>query len=112
MARHVHVVTLCDMHGDEEVVATATLTLALNGKAVELDLCDDDKRRLEEAVADFAAVGRKPGSAGRTTGHTRTRVPADSQAIRAWAASNGIEIPNSRGRIPNAIRERYEREAA
>jgi hypothetical protein len=50
----------------------------------EIDLNDDNAAKLRAALA---------------SGY-------DPKAVRAWAASNGIELP-ARGRIPALVLERY-----
>jgi hypothetical protein len=56
MARKVEVELLDDTDG--------TVSFALDGVQYEIDLSDRNARRLREAVADFAARGRRIGRVG------------------------------------------------
>jgi nucleoid-associated protein Lsr2 len=84
--------------------AAETVRFALDGIEWEIDLSERNANRLRNSLSDFMAHGRKVGGG-------RGRKPAssgqtDSQAIRKWAAANGIEI-SARGRIPTEVVERY-----
>src|SRR5512133_4077517 len=81
------------------------------GYTYELDLSEKNTAKLDKAIAPFVQAGRRVGRLGagsRTTRETVTKhVPSDSAAVRAWAQSNGVEVP-ARGRIPNTVREKFE----
>jgi hypothetical protein len=112
MARQVKVLLVCDKHtGEEEVVATQTVTLQVNGKEVELDLCDHDGAEFYAAIDPWLNAGRAVsgtparGGAGR---RRRDQQPKrDNTAIRDWARSAGIEV-SDRGRIPQTVVEKYD----
>ena len=110
MARKVNVIKVCDMHGNEEVPANATVQLAVNGQEVELDLCQDDADQFNQAMSRWIDAGRKTSS-GRKRSGTRRSTPRDThdpKAIRSWARqADGIEVP-ARGRIPQSVIEQYE----
>ena len=102
MARKIIVQLTDDVDGGE---ATETVRLGLDGVSYEIDLNDDNASKLRDAVAQYVKNARRIGGASRSRG----KAPAsgyDPKAVRAWAASNGIELP-ARGRIPALVLEQY-----
>ena len=97
---------------DESTDDVRTVTLSLDGQAVEVDLSAKNYEKLSKAVAPYLEAGRK---ASGSTGPTRRRrgsasAPAkstDTAAVRAWAAENGIEI-SSRGRVSADVLAKYQ----
>ena len=109
MARQVVVRLSCDVCESEENVTAAEFALGRSG--YEIDLCASHQAALADAVAPFVAAARKARTRSSTpasatpTSHRRTvtrRDPAQTEAIRSWAKSNGYAI-STRGRIPAAI---------
>ncbi|MCA6096413.1 Lsr2 family protein, partial [Streptomyces sp. SCA3-4] len=49
-------------------------------------------------------AGRKQSRSGKV--YRRTSVAPDPAAVRAWARSNGMEVP-PRGRIPKKVYEAF-----
>jgi hypothetical protein len=49
-------------------------------------------------------AGRKHARSGKT--YKRTAVAPDPAAVRAWARSNGFDVP-PRGRIPKKVYEAF-----
>jgi Lsr2 len=113
MAQQTTVRFVDDLDGSE---AVGTVTFALNNRAYEIDLSDENTDKLHEALAPFIEHGRKAG--GRSGGRGRTRgqapmteTPArsnreETQAIREWARQNGHQV-SDRGRIPKSVLEAY-----
>jgi len=95
--------------------ADETVQFALDGASYEIDLNKKNAAAMRKAFARYLATARK-SSSGRTP--PRRRRPATSAGaakrsrgydivqLREWASANDIPIP-SRGRIPQAIVERY-----
>ena len=92
-----------------------TVLVVVNGKGIEVDLAAKSMARLVKALEPFWAVGsegdylvtrreRKRSSAA--TGSDTTR--EEREAIREWAAANGIDAP-ARGRMPSDLVEQYRR---
>src|SRR4051794_3304526 len=109
MAQQVVTTLIDDLDGSE---AADTITIGYKGYTYELDLSEKNAAKLEKVLAPFVQAGRRVGRLGgggsRTTRETTTkRVPSDSTAVRAWAQANGVDVP-ARGRIPNAVREKFE----
>lgn len=64
-----------------------------------------------ENLDDFEHEMKQYIEAGRVKGGTSSRRPAEeSNAIRAWAAENGVTVA-PKGRIPNSVLEAYEASA-
>jgi hypothetical protein len=90
--------------------AAETVRFALDGREYEIDLTQKNAKAIRKDLEPWVGSARRisgrrsPSSANGTT----TRVPTgvDTAAVRAWAASNGIEISN-RGRLPKDVVEQY-----
>ena len=99
-----------DLDGSE---AVQTVRLGWNGEWRELDLSKRNAAALSRAVDRYWAAGRPVLASGqarrrRNTASARsTTARRDPKAIRAWAVSNGIEVP-TRGRIPAAVERQYD----
>jgi Lsr2 len=89
--------------------AEHTVALAFNGQAVELDLDQENLDKLEKTLEPYLSAGRKvsrnatnirrrrSGGGGSSVQHD-----ADPKAVRAWAASRGIDV-SPRGRVSAAL---------
>lgn len=103
MARKQITIVVDDLTGEESVDAKA-VTFALEGVTYEIDLSEDNARRLAAALAPYIAVARKTSSRTRAA---RGRSSSNASEIREWAISEGIDVPQ-RGRIPASLVEQYE----
>lgn len=103
MAQKTIVQLVDDVDGSE---ATETLLFALDGVSYEIDVNADRATRLREAFAPYIEAGRRIGGRSQRGKITRTTSEYDPKAVRAWAASNGVDVP-ARGRIPNAVVEQF-----
>jgi hypothetical protein len=91
-----------------------TIEFAVGGVEYVIDLkgknATEFHRKLDYYIEHATRVGgrkRKPSPAGAaTTGTPAKRDPAQTRAIRQWAADEGYEI-SDRGRIPADIEEAY-----
>jgi hypothetical protein len=103
MAKRTIVKLVDDTDGSE---AVETLTVGLEGVNYELDLSDKNAKKLREQLAPWLAAARRTGgrqaSKSKATGNN-----VDLKAVRAWAASNGVEV-SSRGRVPASVIEQYQ----
>jgi hypothetical protein len=105
MAQRTQVVLIDDIDGKEITAGGQSVSFSLNGASWELDLSEKNAKRLTDALQPFMEAGRKVGGRGAR------RAPApnkqiDTKAVRAWAASNGIDVA-ARGRIPGNVVEQY-----
>lgn len=84
------------------------MTFALEGVSYEIDLNDAHAEELRAAIRQYASAGRRSGGAGRRASAVAVKSAAeyDPKAVRAWAASNKVELP-ARGRIPAVVLEQY-----
>ena len=82
-----------------------TVTFSLDGVRYELDVSPTGAQRLRSAFEPYVRSGRRLVGGGRT--RRRTRHAADAATIRAWAASNGIEV-SRRGRISASVRAQFD----
>jgi hypothetical protein len=64
--------TLCDLcHAiGKDVVAVETVVVAINKKATELDVCQDDLDEINGRVEDLFEIGRRPGSLNLSVGNS------------------------------------------
>jgi hypothetical protein len=113
MAQKVDVRFVDDLDGSE---ASGTVTFALDGRAYEIDLSDDNAARLRDSLASFVAAARRTGGRrARGQRSSTSEAPAAparpsreaTAAIRTWARENGHEV-SERGRIPKAVVEAYQ----
>jgi hypothetical protein len=84
-----------------------TVTFSIDRTDYEIDLSTANAGKLRDELAPFVSAARKASGDGRRrrVGGRQTR-DYDIAAVRAWARSNNVDIP-SRGRIPQAIIDRY-----
>lgn len=80
------------------------LTFSLGKDTYGIDLNAHHRWELKEALAPYIAVATKH----KTKPIARTRT--DTTAIRAWAQTQGIDLPE-RGRIPTSVRKQWQQEA-
>ena len=105
MARKVQVILSDDL--DDSISADETVTFALDGTTYEIDLSEKNAKALRKAFEPWVGAARRvSGRKTRSTGTSSSGSGVDSKAVRAWAASNGIEL-SARGRIPSEVVEKY-----
>ncbi|MDT0451474.1 histone-like nucleoid-structuring protein Lsr2 [Streptomyces hesseae] len=101
MAQRVVVTLSDDIDGG---VAAETVIFGLDGKSYEIDLNSANAKKLRGIFEPYMDAGRKQSRSGRV--YRRTSVAPDPAAVRAWARSNGMEVP-PRGRIPKKVYEAF-----
>ncbi|WP_026926557.1 histone-like nucleoid-structuring protein Lsr2 [Granulicoccus phenolivorans] len=82
-----------------------TLRFSIDGADYEIDLSNDNAKRLREAMDPWVRNARRDGRKRAVRTRAEQGTPTD---IRAWARANGWPV-NDRGRVPQEIREAYER---
>jgi hypothetical protein len=86
----------------------ATVAFAFEGNSYEVDLSEKNLADFRAAMKPYADVARRvgyvPAKSRAASGAKSDR--AELQAVRAWAAVNGIQV-SDRGRIAATVREAY-----
>jgi hypothetical protein len=85
--------------------ATETVRFSLDGRDYEIDLTDKNARALRKDLQPWTTAARRTPRS-KTGSTTRVETGVDSAAVRAWAASNGIEL-SPRGRLPRDVVDQY-----
>jgi hypothetical protein len=86
--------------------AGETVSFSLDGVRYELDVDTKSAGKLRSVLAPYVRAGRRLHGP-RTAPSRRVQTANDPAAIRAWAASNGIEV-NARGRVPAHVVAQFE----
>ncbi len=103
MAQRTIVQLVDDVDGGE---AAQTVKFGLDGALYEIDLSEDNAKKLREALADFVANGRKLSRSGQP--YRYVQVGPASRDVRTWAKAKGYNVPE-RGRVPREFVEQYEK---
>ena len=103
------VVYLDDIDGTE---GARTIPFALDGTLYEIDLAEDNEKRLLDSLSPFLDGARtiRAGHASqrKTTHPSHTPQGRDRNTqIRAWAKTKGYTI-SSRGRVPTKVIAEYD----
>jgi hypothetical protein len=90
-----------------------TVTFAYAGRSYEIDLGEKNKAKLEKALEPLIGAARKAGgnqvAARKTSGRSASRPTSaglDRNAVRRWAAEQGIEVAK-RGRLAKNVVEAF-----
>jgi len=104
MAKSVVTTIIDDIDGSSEA---STITFGLDGVAYSIDLGPKNEKKLRDALAPFVSHATRQRGGAVTRGATkRNDREFDIAALRAWAAREGIAVPQ-RGRIPGAVVDQY-----
>ena len=101
-----------DLSGD---AADETIEFGLDGRNYEIDLSDDNAKKLRDVLADYVAAARRAAAPARrrAASNSAARRPSvdreQNQAIREWARKRGMKV-SDRGRIPAEVLEAYHQE--
>jgi hypothetical protein len=108
MAEQIARTIVSDISGEN---ADVTVTLAVDGTRVVIDLTDAEHTDLLDAVGPYLDRGRPAGSTrratSRTTGRATRKPRVDLAAVRAWAAEQGLQVA-TRGRVSAEISQAYQ----
>ena len=107
MAQRVEVVLIDDIDGGD---ADETVTFAVDGVTYEIDLSDENARKLRDDFATWTGHARRAGAAKapsrrRASGGAKR---TDLGAVREWARANGHNV-SDRGRISAEIQAAYDK---
>jgi hypothetical protein len=80
----------------------------LDGVTFEIDLSEENYRRLKDGLHEFVMKARRVGGRTRvrSAGRQVTSSVDNAAKIREWALATGYEL-SDRGRIPNHIVDAY-----
>jgi nucleoid-associated protein Lsr2 len=112
MAQKVIIQLVDDMDGTSE--AAATVEFGLDGTAYEIDLNGQHCAELRSGLARYVEHARKVsvrsrGGAGKVKQDSAHR--SDTTEVRTWLVAHGYGGQlKDRGRIPDALREKYDRQ--
>ena len=115
MAQQVNVKFVDDLDGSD---AAGTVSFAIDGRAYEIDLSEDNAARLRDSLASCVAAARQSGGSAAagcsapkmTASSGRRPQPLDREqtaAIRAWARQNGHQV-SDRGRISKTVVDAFQ----
>ena len=94
---------LDDMTGQ---AADETVSFGLDGVEYEIDMTKKNAAALRKALGPFQDHARRVGGRRGPVVMQHVASGVDNKAVRAWAASNGIEL-SERGRIPGAVIQQF-----
>ena len=108
MAKKQVVIITDDIDGRE---GAQTVSFAHAGRTYEIDLCENNRAKLEKALEPFISAARRgngtstsrrpPARAAKASSHP------DRAAVRAWAVEHGFEVSH-RGRLSKKVVEAYQ----
>jgi hypothetical protein len=103
MAQRTIVELLHDIDGKP---ADETIHFGLDGSSYQVDLSKKNAEALRKLLGPYVENARKiSGGRGRKA-VAKVSKEIDTKAVRAWAASHGIEL-STRGRIPGDVLAQY-----
>lgn len=105
MSKRVSLIVTDDLDGSENA---HTVSFGLDGVSYEIDLSDENRAKLEEALAPFIRAGRGAPRGSRRRQVGRPGISSvDPAAMRTWARSAGLKV-SERGRIGHEVVREYE----
>ena len=84
--------------------ADETIEFGIDGTTYAIDLSGSNAKKLRGALDSYISKARKVS--GRRSTNRKASSGVDLRAVRAWAASNGVELAN-RGRVPASVLEQF-----
>jgi len=104
MAKRTQVIRVDDLDGEEIAGGGKTVTFAHSGTSYEIDLTEQNARRLHDALAPYIAAARRVG--GRQSAASSPSDKAQLQAMRTWAKEHGFKV-SDRGRVSQEVQDAY-----
>jgi len=108
MAQRTQIVLIDDLDGTEIKNGDGqSVTFTWSGVDYSIDLRKANADKFEKAIGPYLEKAQRVGGRrSRPSAASSSSGPVDTKAVRAWAASNGIEL-SSRGRVPADVIEKY-----
>ena len=97
-----------DLDGTEITDGEAqSITFSWSGVDYSIDLSEANADKFEKAIGPYLEKAQRVGGRkNRPSSSPSSPSQVETKAVRAWAASNGIELSN-RGRVPADVIEKY-----
>jgi nucleoid-associated protein Lsr2 len=97
----------CDMEHAKPRTNADTVPFSLDGTNYEVELCPKDREAIEKIFGKYTPHARRAKVTSVPAVKVRTVIDRRNSArIRAWAASQGIQV-SERGRIPESVIQKY-----
>ena len=99
MAQKIQTLFVDDLDGSE---AEGTVRFGLDGTEYEIDLNAKHAKELRNALARYAAAGRRSGASTRRPARSGRKAQPNAPnttEVREWAKAQGIDVKD-RGRVP------------
>jgi Lsr2 len=108
MAQRTQIVLIDDLDGTQIKDGDAqSITFTWSGVDYSIDLSKANADKFEKAIEPYLEKAQRVGGRrSRPYSSSSSGGQVDTKAVRAWAASNGIEL-SSRGRVPADVVEKY-----
>jgi len=105
VATQIQKILIDDLDGG---TANETVSFAIDGNYYEIDLSDENAKKLREALNPFVTHARRAEpTPSRRRRSSRSTSREKSAEIRSWAKAQGLPV-SERGRIAASVVERYE----
>jgi len=105
MSKHVSLIVTDDLDGSENA---HTVSFGLDDVSYEIDLSDENRAKLEQALAPFINAARRvPRGSRRYQAGPPSGSAADRAALRAWGKAASLKV-SERGRISGVVVREYE----
>ncbi|MEJ7648159.1 MAG: Lsr2 family protein [Nakamurella sp.] len=110
MAKQTITTLTSDLSGKDitEESGGGSVTLAYDGKTVEVDLTGAEIEKLEKVLAPYLDKGRRTAATSRPQLKSSKRNKKDLADMRTWGRANGWPSLGDRGRIPADVEAAYE----
>ena len=104
MASKTIVTLVDDVDGSE---AAETVSFALEGTTYEIDLSDQNAKKLRDALEPWVTKARKTGGRRRSSSQKMSQLDkGEISMMRAWLQEHGHDV-STRGRISAKLRDLY-----
>jgi hypothetical protein len=84
-----------------------TIYFTWDGTPYEIDLTSKEADKFYNAVKPYVDAARKHKTTQTSRSSRSTAARSNAAEIRAWAKSNGMDVPD-RGRIPQEVRDAWD----
>lgn len=104
MAQRIQVIIEDDIDGG---AAAETVTFALDGVTYEIDLSEDNARKLRDDFATWVGHARRSGGRKTTGRKPSGGGRSNLNDVREWGRQNGFQV-SERGRVSSELQRAYD----